>query len=101
MAVRRTKRIGRIHCAANAAIVNKIAQSGGLTAEPSEQSDEYFLVNSGRNLASEVEPGLLAAVASQLDNAVENGVILRWSLIEPRDYRSMPQLMGITHLLAF
>jgi hypothetical protein len=101
MAARRMKRIGRIQCAANAAIVNKIAQSSGLTAEPSEQSGEYFLIDSGRNLASEVEPGLLAAVAGQFDNAVENGVILRWSLIEPKNYRSMPQFMGITHLLAF
>jgi hypothetical protein len=101
MAARRAKRIGRIQCAANAATVNKIAQSGGLTAEPSERLGEYFLVDSGRNLASEVAPALLAAVAGHLDNAVEKGIIPHWSLVEPKSHGPMPQFMGITHLLAF
>jgi len=95
MAARRAKRIGRIQCAANAATVNKIAQSGGLTAEPSERLGEYFLVDSGRNLASEVAPALLAAVASHLDNAVEKGIIPHWSLMEPNS-----RFMGTTHLVA-
>jgi len=101
MAARRTKRIGRIQCAANAATVNEIAKSGGLTAEPSEQRDEYFLVDSGRNLASELEQALLAAVAGQLDSAVKKGVIPHWSLVEKKNCGAMPQFMGISHLLAF
>jgi hypothetical protein len=101
MAARRAKRIGRIQCAASATTINKIAQLGGLTAEPSERPGEYFLVDSGRNLASEVEPGLLAAVTGHLDNAVEEGIIPRWSLVEPKNWGSMPQFMGISHLLAF
>ena len=81
MAARRTKRLGLIHCPAEPAFVHAVAQSRGLTAEAAESPDQFYLLSSGRNLASEVEPALFAEAVAAFDQAVHNGAIPRWSLM--------------------
>ena len=98
---RRERRVGVIRCASDVATLDTIASSGGLSVKPANAPGEFYVINSGRNLASELEEALLTAVACHLDNAVEKGIIPRWSLIAPRNNGAMPQFMGITHLLAF
>jgi len=98
---RRERKVGLIQCAADAATLNTIASAGGLTVKPANSANEFYLIDSGRNIASELEQALFAAVAGHLDNAVEQGIIPHWSLVDPKNCGPMPQLMGITHLLAF
>ena len=97
---RRERKLGLIRCDANAATLNAIAATGGLIVKPASTAGEFYLISSGRNLASELDPALFAATAGRLDNAVENGTISRWSLVKKSD-GAMPQFMGISHLLAF
>jgi hypothetical protein len=80
--LRREKRVALIECGADEFTVNAIAQDAGLTAETAGTADRFYLVNSGRNLASELEPALFAAVAKLLDHAVRQGAIPRWSLVK-------------------
>ena len=87
---RRANRVGRIRCMADHATVNRIAQSRGLTAEPCGQRGEYFLVDSGRNLASEVEPDLLQATLAAMRDAARGGVIPPCSVLFPK---SMDKLL--------
>ena len=79
---RREKTVGLIRCRTDAETINAIAETGGLKAEPAGLPDQFYLLNSGRNLASEIEPALFAAVAGALDAAVRRGVIPPWSMLE-------------------
>jgi hypothetical protein len=81
MTGRRSNKIARIQCAASAVTVNRIAQSRGLIAQPSEQPNEHFLVDSGRNLASEVEPDLLQATLVAMSEAERIGLIPPYTLV--------------------
>jgi len=79
---RRKRAVGLIKCPTDVSTINAIVEAGGLTAEPADQPGHFYLLNSGRNLASEVEPELYAAAAHRLDSAVRNGIIPAWSSIE-------------------
>jgi hypothetical protein len=91
--LRRNKRIGLIECSADQFTVNAIAQDAGLIAEIAETPDQFYLVHSGRNLASELETDLFAAAAKVLDHATRQGVIPRWSIIEGPD-TAVPRSRG-------
>ena len=80
---RREKTVGLIRCRTDAHTINAIVETGGLKAEPAGSPDQFYLLNSGRNLASEVEPDLFDAVAGALDAAVRQGRIPPWSMLEP------------------
>ena len=81
MTARITKRLGRIEVPAEAAVVDALARSRGLRAEPAEAPGHFYLVSSGRNLASETESALLAETTAALDEAVHAGAIPHWSLV--------------------
>jgi hypothetical protein len=82
--------------------VNSIAQDAGLVAETAGVPGQFYLVHSGRNLASELESDLFAAVAKVLDHASRRGLIPPWSILEgpsttaPRPGRSV-QTDGNSH----
>jgi hypothetical protein len=80
--LRRNKRIGLIECSADQFTMNAIAQDAGLIAETAGKPDQFYLVHSGRNLASELETDLFAAVEKVLDHAARQGVIPPWSMLE-------------------
>jgi hypothetical protein len=79
---RREKAVGLIQCRTDAETINAIAESRGLTAEPADVPNQFYLLYSGRNMASELEPELFDAVTGALDAAVRQGVIPAWSMLE-------------------
>ena len=79
--LRRHKRIGLIKCSADEFTINSIAHDAGLLAEIAGAPDQFYLVHSGRNLASELEAALFSAAAKLLDHAAHRGVIPPWSLL--------------------
>ena len=81
MTARITRRLGRIHCPAEPALVDAVARSRGLRAEPAETPGHFYLLSSGRNPASEIGPALFAETAAALDEAVHAGAIPHWSLV--------------------
>lgn len=79
---RRKRPVALIKCTAARETVNAIAETSGLTAEPAGKPDHFYLLNTGRNKASELEPDLLEVVASKLDGAVRQGIIPRWARVD-------------------
>ncbi len=78
---RRERIVGYVRVPTDASTLNCIVRAGGLTARDSDKPDHFFLVNSGRNLASEVGGYLLEAASHELDKAVDRGTIKAWSLV--------------------
>ena len=79
---RRKRMVGIIRCTTDAMTLNAIAEIGGLIVEPATTPSQFYVMNSGRNLASEVEPALFAAMSEELDQAVRRGTIPPWSIVE-------------------
>lgn len=79
---RRERKVGLIQCGGEAETLNAIAEASGLSVRPAEAPNSYYVVDSGRNLASEVEPALFAAVSRELDRAWHRGEIPHWSILE-------------------
>jgi len=78
---RRGQIVGYVKVFTDVSTLSHIVQGGGLTAREADKPDHFFLVNSGRNLASEVGDHLLQAASRELDDAVKRGVIPDWSLV--------------------
>jgi len=79
---RRKRAVGVIRCGADAKTLNAIAETGGLTVESAEAPNHFYVINSGRNFASEVAPALFAEMTGALDNAVREGEIPPWSIVD-------------------
>jgi hypothetical protein len=92
-----------IRCRTDAKTLSAIVEASGLTAEPANAPDQFKLLNSGRNLASEVGPDLFRAAAKHLDRAAHLGAIPAWSALDriDRSTDTYPSTMGISHLLVF
>lgn len=76
--------VGLIRCRADAATLNAIAETRGLSIEQAEKPSHYYLVDSRNELASELAAAVFAAVAYDLDHAVQHGRIPPWSaLVRP------------------
>jgi hypothetical protein len=78
---RYVKTVGMVRCRTDAATMNEIAASGGLSAEPAGEPNLFYLRNSGREIEAEIASDLFAAVSARLDQAVRGGVIPPWSLV--------------------
>ena len=79
---RRKQTVATIRCPTDVHKLNRIAEASGLTAEHAENADQFRLVNSGRNLAAELQPALWQQASARLDEAVKNGAIPNWSAID-------------------
>jgi len=79
---RQKRPVALIECKADANAIHHMAFSSGLIAEPAPKPGQFFLFNTGRNLASELSAPLFAAFVRTLDEAAENGVIPKWTIIE-------------------
>jgi hypothetical protein len=80
--LRRERSVALIQCNADENLIAEIAMSCGLLARSASSPGHFYLINSGRNLASEMGPPLLAATVRALDEAAERGEIPTWTVIE-------------------
>ena len=81
MTNRRKSRIATIKCAAELVTLNRIAECSGLVVERTEAPDQFHILNSGRNVASELKTGLWRDMTVRLDHAVTSGAIPGWRTI--------------------
>jgi hypothetical protein len=82
MTSRQKRPVALIECKVDASVIEHMALSAGLVAEPAPKSGQFFLFNTGRNLASELGTPLFAAFVRALDEAAENCLIPKWTIIE-------------------
>jgi hypothetical protein len=79
---RQKRTVALIECDTDVRANHEIASSRGLAAEPAAQPRQFYLLDHGRNMATELEEPLLAAVIAALDDAAERGDIPQWTIIE-------------------
>ena len=79
---RRSRIVGIVWCPADTSTMNSIAEMAGLVAEPAEDPGVFYLRDTGRNPARDVEPDLFLAFAEKLDEAERRGVIPSWTRLE-------------------
>lgn len=81
---RSNRAVGLIRCLADERTLNEIAGERGLTVEPAMKPNHFYLIDGGVLLVRELQPALFAAVAHDLDRAVQRGRIPPWStLVRP------------------
>lgn len=78
---RRGQIVAYVRVPTDVSTLSRIVQGGGFIAREADKPDHFFLVNSGRNLASEVGEPLVHAASRELDDAVKRGAIPDWSLV--------------------
>jgi hypothetical protein len=79
--MRKARTVRLVKCRTDAKTMNSLVAAGGLTAEPADEPNLFYLRNSGREIESEIEADLLAVVGDKLDQAVRKGVIPPWTLV--------------------